>query len=69
MCVLVSFIVNSVIEAAFGALRPAMSPTTREALEIYGSNKKQWQKRLFELVPREQLPIEVGGDAVYDEFR
>lgn len=43
-----------------------MSPKTRAALEIYGTNKRVWQKRVFGLIPKEQLPVQIGGYMVYN---
>ena len=38
-----------------------IDPRNATKVEIFGSNKAQWEKRLCELVDRDQLPCDYGG--------
>lgn len=42
-------------------VREAASPATREALKIYGSDPKQWKKKLLDFIDADQLTEEFGG--------
>ncbi|ODN06054.1 SEC14-like protein 2 [Orchesella cincta] len=42
-------------------VREAMTPSTREALKIYGNEPKVWKKLLLDLIDADQLTPEFGG--------
>jgi hypothetical protein len=42
-------------------LKPAMQPSTRDLLNSYGANKKEWSTEFLKLIPADQLPPEYGG--------
>eukprot|EP00004_Rigifila_ramosa_P010855 TRINITY_DN2293_c0_g1_i8.p2 TRINITY_DN2293_c0_g1~~TRINITY_DN2293_c0_g1_i8.p2 ORF type:complete len:399 (-),score=97.50 TRINITY_DN2293_c0_g1_i8:59-1255(-) len=45
----------------FELFKPTMGKRTLQRLEIFGTNAAEWQARLRELVPVDQLPQEWGG--------
>jgi hypothetical protein len=49
-------------EVVLNAMRPFMSKLTRDALQIYGTNKAIWQPILFKYIDKSELPPEVGGN-------
>ncbi|ODN03993.1 SEC14-like protein 2 [Orchesella cincta] len=51
----------AIFELVLNIIRPIMSPLTRQTLKVYNTNKEQWQKELFEIVDRNELPPEYGG--------
>ncbi|ODM99264.1 SEC14-like protein 2 [Orchesella cincta] len=48
-------------EVVLSVIKPLMSADTRNALEVYGHDKTQWQKRLLEVVDASQLTPDYGG--------
>jgi len=58
---LVLFNTPPVFEVVLRAIRPLMSPMTRNALQVYGQDKEQWSRRLLEIADKSQLTPEFGG--------
>eukprot|EP00591_Stephanopyxis_turris_P003249 CAMPEP_0195512554 /NCGR_PEP_ID=MMETSP0794_2-20130614/4469_1 /TAXON_ID=515487 /ORGANISM="Stephanopyxis turris, Strain CCMP 815" /LENGTH=588 /DNA_ID=CAMNT_0040640361 /DNA_START=173 /DNA_END=1939 /DNA_ORIENTATION=- len=56
--------------SAFWAIaKTFIDARTAEKVEIYSSRKARWQKRLLELIPAEELPLDYGGtNSPYSEF-
>jgi len=50
-----------IFDVILRAIRPAMSPASRDTLQVYGTNKPQWQQALLKDIPKNQLPVEYGG--------
>lgn len=50
-----------VFEAIAQLVKEAASPATREALKIYGIDRKHWQSKLLEGIAADQLTEEFGG--------
>lgn len=53
-------------------MKQAMSPDTKNALQVFGTNRRTWQNYLLELVEEDQLPIEFGGNllrSLKDDFQ
>jgi hypothetical protein len=53
------------------AIRPIFSPRTREALKVFGRNRRQYEPVLFRDIEKDQLPRDVGGTddgKIYGDF-
>jgi len=46
-------------------INPILHPTTREIIEQWGTNKAEYEKRIFKDIDRNQLPSDFGGTKVY----
>jgi len=65
------FAAPQIFEVVLSAVRPLFSQSTREALKIYGTNRRQYEPILFKDIDRDQLPRDVGGTddgRIYGEF-
>jgi len=43
------------------ALKPFMSPQTRNAFKIYGTNETVYEEALLNIIDQDQLPHSAGG--------
>ncbi len=50
-----------------------MSPTTKKALQVFGTNRRKWQSYLMDRIDEDELPTEYGGNKIthidsYNDF-
>ncbi|XP_035708272.1 SEC14-like protein 2 [Folsomia candida] len=53
-------------DAALNVFRPLLSPPSRKALKVFGSNKEEWSAYLQAKIDPDQLPGSYGGTRKYD---
>jgi len=54
--------VPGIFDAVLTLIRPLMTPGTRKAMRLMGTNKKVWQAELLKEIDPDQLPIDLGGN-------
>lgn len=60
---LYSFVLTApiTINVIFDALRPFLSPQTRDAIRIFGPNKNKWMPYMDQRISRDQRRPQYGG--------
>jgi hypothetical protein len=60
---------NLFFETVLQSVQIAMTPKTRAALEIYGTNKDFSRREFLDLyTKRTQLPVQIGDYMVYNQY-
>jgi len=57
------YVINApyIFGSVFSLVKPVLSNTTISKVQIYNSNKNNWQPVLLKNLPREIIPLEYGG--------
>ncbi|OXA59719.1 hypothetical protein Fcan01_04675 [Folsomia candida] len=61
------FVINSpsTFQVVMNLIRPLLTPSTRNAIKILGTNMNEWSNTLFAEIARDQLPEGFGGTRNY----
>jgi len=57
-------IAPAVFDTALRVVINFVSEELKNSLKVFGTNKAEWQKYLFEIIPPEQLDVNFGGTKV-----
>jgi len=53
--------VAPLFEFVLNVVRSTVSPSTRDAMHVFGKNKPLWEKFVLELIDKKELTPEYGG--------